>query len=239
MLHTTLMMLHIGGAVIGLLSGFMAMGFRKGSGLHAAAGSVFFVSMLTMSAAGAYIAEFIKPNIGNVMGGLLTFYLVATGWMAARRRERRVGAFDFGALLLVALLGTAELTFGVQAAASPTGLKAGYPAVLYFVFGSIAILFASADVRMIARGGVWGAQRIGRHLWRMCLALLMATLSFYPTRASLFPKAVNASGLLYLPHIFLVVATLYWMYRVVFRKRAPRSVSAALASESVIERKVA
>src|SRR5437667_11732591 len=98
MLSTSLMLLHVCSAIVGLLSGFMAMTFRKGSGLHGAAGNVFFVSMLSMSAAGAYMAAFIKPNNGNVMGGVLTFYLVATGWMAARRRERIVGVFDWSAL---------------------------------------------------------------------------------------------------------------------------------------------
>ena len=86
-----LVLLHIASAAVGLLSGFMAMAFRKGSGLHGAAGSVFFVSMLSMSGLGAFMAAFLKPNNGNVLGGLLTFYLVATGWVAARRRDRRVG----------------------------------------------------------------------------------------------------------------------------------------------------
>src|SRR6266403_645116 len=111
-MHTALTMLHISGAIVGLLSGFMAMTFRKGSGLHGAAGTVFFVSMLSMSAAGAYIAAFIKPNNGNVMGGVLTFYLVATGWMAARRRERIAGIFDWNALLIVLAVAGAGLTWG-------------------------------------------------------------------------------------------------------------------------------
>src|SRR6266700_3606763 len=100
-MHTALLMLHICGAIVGLLSGFMAMALRKGSGLHGAAGNVFFVSMLSMSAAGAYMAAFIKPNNGNVMGGVLTFYLVGTGWMTARRRERAIGVFEWSAFLIV------------------------------------------------------------------------------------------------------------------------------------------
>ena len=81
-----LLLLHICSAIVGLLSGFMAMALPKGSGLHGAAGSVFFVSMLGMGGAGAYIAAFIKPNNGNVMGGCLAIYLVSTAWMAARRK---------------------------------------------------------------------------------------------------------------------------------------------------------
>ena len=221
-MYTTLLMIHIGGAIVGLLSGFLAMLFRKGSGLHGAAGSVFFVSMLSMSAAGAYLAAFIKPNIGNVVGGILTFYLVATAWVAARRREHKVGLFDWTALTLVSTLATADFVFGLQAAGSRSGLKAGYPAAMYFIFGTIAALFAASDIRMLVRGGVSGARRIARHLWRMCFALFIALMSFYPSRARLFSPEINRSGVLYLPHLLLVAATIYWLVRVRARKRVPQ-----------------
>jgi hypothetical protein len=221
-MHTTLTMLHICGAIVGLLSGFMAMALRKGSGLHGAAGTVFFVSMLIMSSAGAYMAAFIKPNNGNVMGGILTFYLVGTGWMAARRRDRKVGVFDWSALAVALGIGAAGMTWGFQAASSPTGLKDGYPPFMYFVFASIALLFVASDIRMIARGGVFGAKRIARHLWRMSLALLFAMISFYPARAHLFPRWLNQTNLLYVPHVLLIGAMFFWLYRVSVRKRVPR-----------------
>jgi hypothetical protein len=215
-------MLHICGAVVALLSGFMAMALRKGSGFHAAAGTVFSVSLLIASGAGAYMAEFIKPNNGNVMGGVLTFYLVATGWVTARRRDRKVGIFDWSALLGALGIGSAGVTWGFQAALSRTGLKDGYPPAMYFVFGSIALLFAASDVRMIVRGGVAGAQRIARHLWRMSLALLFALVSFYPSRAHLFPKWLNETHVLYVPHVLLIGAMFFWLARVSARKRAQK-----------------
>src|SRR6266542_2312625 len=43
----TLRTLHVFSAAVGLLAGFMAMLFRKGSGLHGAAGTIFFLSMLS------------------------------------------------------------------------------------------------------------------------------------------------------------------------------------------------
>jgi uncharacterized membrane protein len=237
MFHSTLTLVHICGAVVGLLSGFLSMLFRKGSGLHRAAGHVFFVSMLTMSGAGAYIAAFLKPNVGNVMGGLLTFYLVATAWVAARRKDRTVGIFDFCALLVVLSIATADVTFGIQAAMSPTGLKAGYPPPLFFIFGSIALAFAASDVRMVINGGVSGARRIARHLWRMCLALLFATFSFYPARAHLFSRAINQSNVLYVPHILIIGAMIFWMVRVLGRKRAPAKVIATVdQTESTVRR---
>src|SRR5687768_17067430 len=94
-----LLLIHVCAAAVGLMSGFLTMAFRKGSGLHGAAGTVFFVSMLIATAAGGYAAAFLRPNAGNVMGSTLTFYLVATAWVAAKRREGKPGIFDVAALL--------------------------------------------------------------------------------------------------------------------------------------------
>jgi hypothetical protein len=66
------LLLHICSGGIGMLSGAVAMSFRKGSRGHGIAGNVFFVSMLSMSAAGTYMA-FMKSQINNVFGGVLTF----------------------------------------------------------------------------------------------------------------------------------------------------------------------
>lgn len=215
-----LVILHVCSAAIGLLSGYSAMLFRKGSGLHGAAGTVFVVSMLTASGAGAYLAAFVHPNSGNVIGSTLTFYLVATAWVAARRRDGKRGLFDLGALLFGLAIAATAATWGLEAAKS--GPKDGYPAPFFFIFGSIALLFAVADIRMMVRGGVFGARRIARHLWRMCFALLFATLSFYPGQAKFFPEWLRATNLLYVPAVLLAGAMFFWLYRVSVRKRVPQ-----------------
>src|SRR5947207_10819969 len=160
--------LHVFSAAIGLLSGFMAMAFRKGSGVHGAAGTLFFLSMISASGAGAILAAFLHPNNANLMGSVLTFYLASTAWVAAKRREGKPGIFDLTALLFALTIGAAGATWGFLAASSPTGSRDGYAAAFYFVFGSIALLFAASDVRMLVRGGVFGTKRIARHLFRMC-----------------------------------------------------------------------
>jgi uncharacterized membrane protein len=220
-MHMPLLMLHITSAIVGLLSGFMAMGFRKGSGLHGAAGTVFFVSMVSMSLSAVYIAAFLRPIMINVIAGLLTFYLISTSRLAAKRRQGGTNSIDRGAVLYAVALGAAGYWFGVQAANAPRGMLNGVPAAVYFVFGSIALLCAVNDVRMIKRGGALGAKRIARHLWRMCLALLIATLSFYPGQAKLFPKWLRATNLLFIPMILLIGAMFFWLYRVSVRKRVP------------------
>ncbi|MDQ6800451.1 MAG: hypothetical protein M3041_06390 [Acidobacteriota bacterium] len=228
MLYKGLLLLHIFSAVVGLMAGFMAMGLRKGSGLHAAAGNVFFVSMLSMSGIGAYMAAFIRPNNGNILGGALLFYIVATGWMAGRRTARKVGLFDLSALLVALAIGTAGVTWGFQAAISRTGLKDGYPPFMYFIFCSIALLFAAADVRMLVRGGVAGTQRLVRHLFRMSLGLLFATFSFYPGQAKLFPMWLRQTNLLLVPHVLVIGALLFWLARMSARKRVKQDTAIAV-----------
>ena len=83
-----LLVAHIGGGTLGLLSGTVAMASRKGEWLHRVAGRVFFVSMLTMAAVGAGVAPFLDDGQRvNTVAGIMTFYMVATAWVAGRRRR--------------------------------------------------------------------------------------------------------------------------------------------------------
>ena len=79
-----LLILHISGGTLGILSGFAAMFLRKGSRRHAIAGQAFVASMLTMASCGAVLA-LMKHEMNNVFGGILTLYLVATAWATALR----------------------------------------------------------------------------------------------------------------------------------------------------------
>lgn len=207
-----LMAFHIAAGTVGVLSGALALAFRKGSRPHRVAGLAFAASMLAMSATGAYVAGFVRPSRLNVIAGLLTFYLVATGWAAVRRRPGKPDAWDVAALLGAVAIGLTGLAFG------------GAPAF----FGALALLFAAFDVRMLLRGGVFGAQRIGRHLWRMGLALWIAVASLFLGQARAFPAAIRETHLLPVPVLVLAGVLAFWLCRVVFT-RAGRTRSAAPA----------
>jgi uncharacterized membrane protein len=147
MTYSAVLILHICGAAIGLLSGSAALFFRKGSRLHRTTGNAFFISMLIMSASAAYLA-LMKQQLINAIVGVLTFYLVTTGWATIIRKEGHTGLFEFGALLVALADGTAGLILGWQATNSTTGIKDGYPAAAYFVFGSVALFAAALDARI-------------------------------------------------------------------------------------------
>jgi len=152
MSFSPILLFHICAGTSGLLSGAVAISFRKGSRWHRVAGNVFVISMLSLSSSGAFLA-FMKSQMNNVSGGVLTFYLVATAWVTARRRDGETRIFDWVALLVALALGAVIVTYGLEAANSQTGLKDGIPAGMYFFLGSVALLSAAGDVRMLGGNG--------------------------------------------------------------------------------------
>ncbi len=219
MRFSPILFFHICAGATGLLSGAAAMSFRKGSRRHRVTGSVFVISMLSLSASGAYLG-FIKHQMLNGLMGVLTFYLVATAWLTARRRDGETGIIDWGALMVPLAVGAGLAFNGLEAANSRTGSKDGYPAGAYFLFGSAALLFAVGDVRMLVRGGVSGAQRIARHLLRMCYALFTAAGSFFLGQQQVFPAALRKTYVLSAPVILTIILMIFWLVRVSFAKRA-------------------
>lgn len=208
-----LVLIHVGSGALALCAGTLALSVRKGYPLHRQAGKIFFISMLIMAALGTYGAWH-KPEAISVLNGLLTLYLVATGWAIVRRKPREIRHFDF--ILLVAALAIAigHVAFGVGAAQSLTGLKHGFPPEAYFIFGAVALLAAALDARMLIAGGLAGAHRVARHLWRMYFALFIATASLFLGQPQVFPERVRGTLILAAPVMLVVLSGLYWLARV-------------------------
>jgi hypothetical protein len=209
---------HIGAAGVGLLSGAGALVLQKGGRGHRLAGNVFFVSMLVMSAIGTCVAPFL-PQRGSIIGGAFTFYLVATAWATVRRKAGTVGIFEIGSTLFALAIAAAGVTFGIKASNSPSGILDGTPSAPYFVFSAISGLAAALDLRMVLRRGIVGAHRIVRHLWRMCVALLITVFSFFLGQSQIFPAFIRDSSVLYVPEVAVLVLLIFWMLRVSISNR--------------------
>jgi hypothetical protein len=228
--------LHITGGTLGILSGAVAVVLRKGTRRHAIAGQVFVVAMLVMSSCGTFLA-IVKSQPGNVLGGTVTFYLVATAWRTARRPEKSApGLFDWAALLFVLVLEAVFLTSGVKALRSPTGAIWGYPPALYFTWAGVVLLFITGDVRMLARGGIFGVHRVARHLWRMCFALFIASGSFFLGQQKVMPAAIQGSPFLFVPAFLPLLLLIFWLIRVRFRNAydgAPRPAAQSIITGAI------
>jgi len=218
MSFSPLMLIHIIAGAIGVASGAAALLAPKGKVLHRIAGNVFFGSMLIMAAAGAVIA-YQLPSMITVIAGLFTFYLVATAWATIRRRPRSISSAEYCAGMAAMLLGAAGIYFGLEAMQNADGLKDGLPPAPYFFFGGLCFLGAIGDILMIFRRGISGAQRIARHVWRMCLALYIAAGSLFTgPGAQAFPETWQGSVWLTVPENLVILLMLFWLGRVLFTR---------------------
>jgi uncharacterized membrane protein len=201
-MRTPLLMIHIFGGIVGLLSGTAAMIFRKGYSKHILAGKIFVAAMLTMASGAVWLA-ILKNEPNNIGGGILTFYLLLTAWLTARRKDGETSRWDWAAMTIPLVIGILGWMNGVEAFRNGTGEKYGVPAGMHLFMGTVCLLAAAGDVRMLTRGGVAGPKRIVRHLWRMCYGLFIASGSFFlgpQNRPLRLLSTVRLSQ--YLPHAF-------------------------------------
>ena len=228
MSYSPILVVHICSGILGLLSGIVAVSVGKGSHRHVLAGKVFVASMLTMAVAAVYLA-ITKHQPNNIGGGILTFYLIGTAWLTARRRHGETSHFDWVALLIPLAIGILGWMNGLDALRTPEGSRYGVPAGMHLFMGSVCLLAAAGDVRMLVNGGVRGTKRIARHLWRMCFGLFIAAGSFFLGPSNRPLRLLSAMGLgprlspaLFSTGLYLVLTILplllliFWLVRVRF-----------------------
>jgi len=215
MLFSPLLPVHISAGVVGILSGTAAMSFRKGSPRHALAGKIFVIAMMTMSSSAVYLA-FMKHQMGNVLGGTFAFYLVTTAWLTAKRGDGETSLFDWGTLLIPLLVGIGLWISGLKVVYGHVKSTDGVPVGMHFFMGSVMLLAAAGDIRMLVRGCVFGAKRIVRHLWRMCFGLFVATGSFFLGQQQVFPTWLRGSPALFVPALLPLALLIFWLFRVWF-----------------------
>ncbi len=243
MSYSPILIFHICAGTLGLLSGTVAIIFRKGSRGHVLAGRVFVVSMLCMAVGAVYLA-IVKNQPSNIGGGFLTFYLIGTAWLTARRRDGETSRFDWVALLIPLAIGVLTWMNGVKVVRSGASSQDGVPVGMSFFMGTVCLLAAAGDVRMLVGRGVSGAKRIARHLWRMCFGLFIAAGSFFMGPSNRPLRLLSAVGVgkhlspaffsmsLYLVLTLLpLILLIFWVVRVRFTN-AYRRKSVQLASTS-------
>lgn len=217
------LLVHIVAGGIGIVSGYLAVFAAKGGPLHRRAGIVFVSSMTVMAAMGAGMAA-ASAELGNVMAGVLTAYLVVTALTTVRPSSAASRRLETGGMLVALATAVAALTIGVRSLAAE-GMS---PNFIFVVFGVVALLSALGDARMLRAGGLRGPRRLARHLWRMCYALFVAAGSFFLGQADEFPERLRVwpvlATLSFLPLLLMV----YWLWRV---RRRPAFRGAAVVRE--------
>lgn len=213
--------LHIAGGTVGLVSGTVAIFARKGGKLHRRAGLVFFISMLVMAVFAAYLAVVRPGQIVNLLIAILASYLVTTAWLSVHRKTGRAGIAEkigFGVISSI-FLPFALLSFELATGMTPF-LKSSIPfkgpvLIAVYVFTSMIGIAAVTDAKVVFAGGISGAPRIARHLWRMCLGLAMAAGSAFTNGLPrLLPGPMHVTTVYFLPQFVPIALLVFWMVRV-------------------------
>jgi peptidoglycan/LPS O-acetylase OafA/YrhL len=176
---------------------------------------------------GGTLLAALKPSWISVLGGSLAFYLVSTSLLTVRRTVPECRTWITGFMLMGLSIGVLGFYYGHSAAISVRGTLQGIPPVGYFLFGSVALLGAALDTRVLRAGHIEGNQRLARHLWRMGLAMFIATASFFLGQAKVIPQPLRNFALLSIPVVLVVLHVLYWLARVLLSQRRARMVAAA------------
>src|SRR4029077_19344610 len=229
--YSPILVVHICAGTLGLLSGTAAMSFPKGSPRHVMSGRFLGASMLTRGVVAVYLA-ITRHQPNNIGGGILTVYLIGTAWLTARRRDGERSRFVWILVLIPLALGIPPRMNGIKVVRSGASSQDGVPVGMSFFMGSVMLLAAAGDVRMLVRGGVFGAKRIARHLWRMCFGLFIAAGSFFLGPSNRPLRLLSAVGIgqhlspaLFSTSLYLILTILplllliFWLVRVSFWKK--------------------
>ncbi|MBX9600069.1 MAG: hypothetical protein K2X35_03655 [Bryobacteraceae bacterium] len=167
----------------------------------------------------------IAPVI-NVPSALLTLYLTGTALLTVRPLGRWTAPAAAGCAFIgfgLAFLCGASAVYSLVKGGPDAGLA---PPLVFF--GGLALAGAIGDTRAARNKGPRGSARLRRHLWRMCLALFVASIAFYlgPDR---LPVALQLPWLRALGVLAPVGIAAFWLRRL----RDRRSPNPALADATV------
>jgi len=200
--------LHVLAGATAIIAGFVALYARKGARVHRGSGTVFVYAMLTMSLSGAAIAVGRPGMVINVPAGLVTAYLVITALLTVRPSSVSSRQVERGAMLAAFVLGGASIVTAIVTAGRGN-MGFAFPLVM---FGVLALAAAAGDRRMLRAGRLHGVARLKRHLWRMSVALFIASASFFLGPVRRIPEPLRIPALRMVPLVALLTMT-YWLWR--------------------------
>ena len=208
---------HVAMGVAALAAGYVAIGARKGGTWHRRSGLVFVYTMIATGLTAAGIALYEGKSPG---GGVFTAYFVFTAYTAVKPLPGARRHVDIGLMVLASIFAAATYSGAVSALGKPGNQLNGVPAAMLFFMGTVLLLAAIGDLRMIWAGGIQGTRRLARHLWRMCFGLFIASGSFVAQLVMMkfMPAWMRSVPVIVALGAAPLVVLLYWMWRVRLRQ---------------------
>lgn len=197
-----LLILHIAGGVLALLSGVVAIAVQAVKGPHRAhvvAGRCFVVGMIMVVAAALPLAV-INRSVLLALIGIFSGYLMLVGWRLSKNRKGVAQPVDW---ILDVIMGVGSIAMII--AAVFTWASDG---IVLLVFGILGALLVAGHLRTLRAGAIRGRDRIATHLQFM-IAAFIATLT-----AFLVVNEVLGIFAWFLPTVLLTPVIVIWRRRV-------------------------
>ncbi len=207
---------HFGAALLALAAGTIALVVTKGGRLHKQSGIVFTWAMITVGILASVLSAYEGKSI---VGGIFVCYLVITATTTVKPLPRAGSGVGVALMILAFAMAAGMLIQGVAVWQKPHHMLAGVPAGMILFLGTVCLLAAIGDLRMIREGALRGTRRLARHLWRMCFGLFIATGSFFIGQMKFIPAPIRVVPLLFVLGVAPLPILLYWMWRVRLRRR--------------------
>lgn len=229
----TILLVHVLAGAAGIVTGYLALYFPKGSTLHRRIGRWFVYAMVTMGALAVPISLYEAKT--TWAGGVLAAYFVITGLTTVRpAAEHRRSLLAVG-VLVAGTLGVLGVYGGLERLIRGPFFLEGVPAPMPIFLGTVVLLAVAGDLRVLRAGPLHGRPRLVRHLWRMCFALWIAAGSFFIGQARTFPEALRHPVVMFVPPLIPLLAMPYWIWRLRSRRR-PARVEIRAAENALSER---
>lgn len=138
----------------------------------------------------------------NVFIAVFASYLIVTAWLTVRREQGTIGAAEKVALVVSVTSSRRSRYFRF---------------IAIYGFTLVLAIAALSDAKVVFLGGISGAPRIARHLWRMCVGLTLAMGSAFTNGfARLLPGRYHVPLAFFLPQFVPLALLMFWMIRVRF-----------------------
>jgi uncharacterized membrane protein len=200
-LFKLLLIFHITGGTISLVTGFIILLSKKGDRRHRLIGTVYFYAMLTASLIAMPMC-YLHPNAFLFIISVFTMYMLLTGKRYIRmKKEQKVGMNDWILTTVMACTGLLFLFFGLKRL-----LRGDTFGIVFLVFGSISLSFCFQDyINFTGKSKVKNFYLI-THLQRLIGSYIAAVTAFIVVNNTILPAVVAWL----LPTVLLVPLLIKW-----------------------------
>jgi len=200
------LILHIVGGTIGLLTGTLNIARSKGDKIHRQAGKLFVWAMLTVGFS-ALVLSAIHPSYFLFMVGIFTLYMIGTGnrYLFFKQANKLPSMVDWIITITMALFGFLFVALGIWFL-----LKSDFFGLVFLTFGSFGLLFVRTDITNYQGKSKAKNYWLLAHLQRMTGGYIAALTAFLVVNAKHSPVQIPPALFWLFPTIILVPLIIRW-----------------------------